>query len=95
MIEESRAERIRYLVRVARSVLVRADALIQGDTEYLRDELNHLMENTDVLLEKMNFEQCLLELRDELHALAPEEIPPDAVRSAEETGTGVRIRLPD
>lgn len=66
--ETNREERIRYLLRVSKAILVRAEALLQGDTEYLREELNILMANHEVLLEKMNFEQLLLETRDELHS---------------------------
>lgn len=90
--ESSREERIRYLLRVSKAIIVRADALLQGDTEYLREELDRLMESYDVLLEKMNFEQLLLETRDELHDVAPEG---SHATLGAEAGTGVRVRLAD
>jgi hypothetical protein len=91
MTESSREDRIRHLVKVAKSALTRADALLQGNTEYLRDELTRLREDTEVLLEKMDFEQHLLDLRDELHAVASER-PPDTDRSPT---TGIRERPRD
>ncbi len=79
--ESSQAERVRYLLRVAKNILVRADAIIQNDTEYLRDELTRLVDNTQVLLEKMDFEQLLLELREELH-----DRPEETVATASASG---------
>lgn len=95
MSTKSREERICYLLRVAKAILVRADALLQGDTEYLRDELARLLENTDVLLDKMEFEQALLELRDALHGRLGEEADTegdDAGRTgfSEPPATGIR-----
>jgi hypothetical protein len=96
MSTKSREERIRYLLRVARAILVRADALLLGDTEYLRDELTLLLENTDVLLEKMEFEQALLELRNALHGRLDEGDGPEGDGEPGRTGfsepplTGIR-----
>lgn len=84
---KSREERILYLIRVARIILVRADALVQGDTEYLRDELASLLATTDVLIEKMDLEQALLALREELHA-----VPPEDSEGSDYPRTGVRVR---
>ncbi len=65
----SREEQIRYLVRVVKALLVRAEDVAQGDTEYLRDELRDLIYETNSLLGKIEFDRTLTELREKLHEL--------------------------
>jgi hypothetical protein len=79
----SRPGRVFYLIKVAKAILVRADDLLDGETEYLREELNELLVLIDELLAKIEHERELQEMRDVLHGPLPEK----------EATTGVRSRV--
>ncbi len=63
----TKPEQLRHLIQTSKFLLIRAEELVGGDTEYLREEFNLLLDNTAVLLEKMSFEEKLLHVREELH----------------------------
>ena len=79
----SRPGSVQHLLRVARSLLVKADDSLLANTEYLRDELNDLLIRMDELLEKMADEHELLRLKDALH---------DQPEEKEDPATGIRSR---
>jgi hypothetical protein len=53
-------------LRVAREELLRARDSITPNSEYLRDEVEHLLSDMAVLEDKVEFERKLLNLKDAL-----------------------------
>lgn len=64
----SRRGRVRYFLKLARSILCHAEDVLLSDTEYLRDDINDLLRRVDELLTKMSYEDELLRVREALHA---------------------------
>lgn len=60
-------ERVVSCLIAAAGALRAAEDEITADTSYLRDELRVLLEDMDVLLEKLRVEQKLLDTRGVLH----------------------------